>query len=314
MASRTQAKAMLRLYSRKLLAYKNVVAVALGRKNGDGTRKDWCIRVHVTKKTKQRTESSIPRVLKPPRSSKWLVPIPTDVKEVGEIKLHSLDVQASSHFSMSDEYGTCSGVFTMQGNNYAVTCGHVASMDLTGLHNLPNGTLPGSSYIPCNLANANATEMFGIVGQCVRCSSDQNPVDLALVLLNGASNPEGNPRLTGFRDLFSNPLQVGETLTILCYRGQLDMVITADDDHYVSTSFNYSTSQGTKKVFYDGLVCYPVSNGTDSLIEGDSGSCVVDNQNSLVGIHMGASPSTAYAVSSNQLLNWAKQLQILQAP
>ena len=116
MATHAQAKRMLRLYSRKLLAYKNVVAVGLGRKNGDGTRKDWCIRVHVTKKTKRRTKSSVPSVLKPPRDSKWLVPIATDVKPVGFLRLHSLDVQASSHLSMSNEYGTCSGIFTMQGN------------------------------------------------------------------------------------------------------------------------------------------------------------------------------------------------------
>lgn len=314
MANRAQAKAMLRLYSHKLLKYKNVVGVGLGRKNGDSSRRDWCIRVHVTKKTKRRTKASVPCVLKPPHGSRWLVPIETDVKEVGEIKLHSLDVQASSHLSMSNEYGTCSGIFSIEGNYYAVTCGHVASMELTGLHNLPNGNLPSSSYIPCNLTNGDATSMFGVVGQCVRCSSDAQPVDLALVLLNGQSNPEGNSRLTGFRDLLDNPLQVGETLTVLRYAGQFNIVMTADDDHYVSTSFDYPTSQGTQTITYDGLICYPASNGTDTLIEGDSGSCVVDNQNRLVGIHMGGSSTVAYAVSCNQLLNWTKKLVIIEAP
>jgi hypothetical protein len=315
MATHAQARAMLRRYARKLLAYKNVVAVGLGRKNGDTSRQDWCIRVHVTKRTKRRTRSSVPRVLPPPRGSRWLVPVATDVKEVGEVKLHLLDVQASSHFAMSGEYGTCTGVFKIQGSYYGLTCGHVASMELTGLHNLPNGYLPGSSLIPCNLTNATATTMFGLVGHCVRCSSDEQPIDLALVLLDTTEgNPEGHPRLTGFRSVFDHPLQVGETLTVLRYAGPLEVVVTGDDDHYVSFLFDYNTSQGTKSVTYDGLICYPAGNGNQVLGKGDSGSCVVDSQNQLVGIHMAGSDTTGYAITSDQLLNWARQLTIVQAP
>jgi hypothetical protein len=102
MATHSQAKAMLRIHLRKLLGYKNVVAVGLGRKNGDRSRRDWCVRVHVHTKTLKRTKESIPGMLFPPHGSKWLTPVPTDVEQVGKLILHqpAAAVQAGTGLNM----------------------------------------------------------------------------------------------------------------------------------------------------------------------------------------------------------------------
>jgi hypothetical protein len=83
MATYAQAKAMLRRRAAFLLRHKNVVAIGVGRKNGDRGRRDWCIRIHVTEKTGQRTRHSVPRTLYPPKHLKWMAPVHTDVEQMG---------------------------------------------------------------------------------------------------------------------------------------------------------------------------------------------------------------------------------------
>ena len=319
MATYSQAKAMLRLYSKKLLGYKNVVAVGLGRKNGDRHRRDWCIRVHVSSKTKRRTRGSVPDHLLPPRGSKWLATVPTDVECVGKIELHQsqIPVQAGTGLDM-DEYGTCTVVLKYGALFYALTCGHVASNELTGMHNLSYGYLNSSQQLDCSLLNSNGLAVFGVVGKCVRCSSEQSPIDLALVQLDtSACAPQSSPFVRGIRNLNRNPLQPNEQITIVRRAdmgGLYRTTIPPELDHYITTSFDYSTLQGIQSVTYDGLICYPAKSGLSALQGGDSGSAVIDAQGQLVGVHMGASTDAdnplGYGVSSNQLMSWAPTLTL----
>jgi hypothetical protein len=311
---------MLRIRAKKLLGYKNVVAVGLGRKNGDRSRRDWCIRVHVSAKTKRRTKTSVPKMLFPPHGSKWLAPVPTDVEQVGIIKLHRAlpAVQSGTGLNM-EEYGTCAAILKNNGLRYALTCGHVASNDLSGLHNLSYGYLDSSQLIDCSLLDSGGQEVPGVVGQCFRCSSKQSPIDLALVQLDpNACAPQRNPNVSGIRSLKSNPLQPDEQITIIrrvdrggLYKTGLPQAL----DHYVSTSFDYPTSMGTQSVMYDGLICYPATSEDGALGPGDSGSAVVDAQGLLLGVHMGASNDAnrpfAYGVSSDQLMSWAPTLTLV---
>jgi len=310
---------MLRIHALDLLKYKNVVAVGLGRKNGDRSRRDWCVRVHVHIKTRNRTKVSVPKMLLPPRGSKWLVSVPTDVEQVGKICLHqsSDPVQSGTGLDM-DEKGTTTAILKYGNLFYALTCGHVASNDLTGTRNLSCGYLGSGQQINCALLNAVGLPVFGTVGKCVRCSSMQSPIDLALVQLDTTvCAPQSCPNLTGIRSLNSNPLQPDEQITIVRRAdmgGLFKTIIPPELDHYITTSFDYPTQQGNKSVTYAGLICYPAQNGSSSLQDGDSGSAVVDSQGQLIGVHMGASTDTnnplGYGVSSDQLMSWAPTLTL----
>jgi hypothetical protein len=197
-----------------------------------------------------------------------------------------------------------------------LTCGHVASSELTGLHNLSYGYLNSSQLIDCSLLNIRGKKVPGVVGQCVRCSSQQSPIDLALVQLDPNScAPQKNPNVSGIRSLNSNPLQPNEQLTIIRSVGSYTTALPQALDHYVSTSFDYPVNGGTQSVTYDGLICYPATSGGDALAPGDSGSAVVDANGQLVGVHMGATTdpnnSIGYGVSSDQLTSWGPNLTLL---
>ncbi len=316
MATFAQAKALLRLHEKELLRHKNVVAVGLGHKNGEA-REDWCIRVHVTKKTGRRTKDSVPRMLHPKRSSKWLPPVETDVKEVGPIRLHAPNLEAGDILALDDR-GTCAAIFRDSGGVYALTCGHVASYDMTAAHNLHDGYLPDTTHLPCRIMadfNGGNVGAQPVVGECVRCSSRETPIDLALILLDtGLCTPQSSRSITGIRHLLQNPLDVGETLTVLRaspHHGAYTVPITHDTDHYCSPTFDYPTSTGIRRVTYAGLLCYDASIGNQSLAGGDSGAAVIDGTGQLVGIHMGAADTTAYGVPSDQLLGWAQTLTLV---
>jgi hypothetical protein len=317
MATYAEAKAMLRIHAKRLLGYENVVAVALGRKNGDRSRRDWCIRVHVSAKSPRRTKSSVPARLLPPRRLKWLRPVPTDVEQVGKLELHQ-GVGAGTGLDM-DEKGTCAVVLKDGNLYYALTCGHVASNDLTGRHDLSYGYLDSDQLIDCCLLNDQGRDVRGTVGQCVRCSSKQAPIDLALVQLDSAAcEPQSSPAITGIRSLSRRALEADEPITVLRradHGGPYTTSIPGELDHYVTASFDYDTTQGKQSVIYDGLICYPARNGADTLAAGDSGSAVVDAQGRLIGIHMGASSDAdnplGYGISSDQLTGWAPTLTLV---
>lgn len=86
-----QARAWVRLAAQELLAYRNVVAVAAGRKEragrvvGDG----WCVRVHVDHKGIRKSNDAIPRRLRPPAGKSWMGVIETDVIATGRPHLHA---------------------------------------------------------------------------------------------------------------------------------------------------------------------------------------------------------------------------------
>jgi hypothetical protein len=320
MATYAQAKAMLRIYSKKLLGYKNVVAVGLGRKNGDRRRKVWCIRIHVAKMPAQGTRNPIPPLLRPPRGSKWLAPVPTDVEQVGRVELHASGgpIESGTGVVMGEK-GTCTALFADGNLYYALTCGHVASENLTGLHNLPWGYLDSFLKINCSLLNGTGQPVSGSVGQCVRCSSKQCPIDLALVQIDtSACLPQGSPYMSAIRRLNSAPLQPDEPITVIRrddHGGLFNVSIPPALDHYVTTSFDYPTQQGDQTVTYAGLICYPAKNNASALQAGDSGSAVVDSKGLLIGVHIGASDDATkpvgYGVSSDQLMSWAPTLKLV---
>jgi len=322
-ATYAQAKVMLRIFAPKLLKYPNVVGVGLGRKNGE-PRRDWCIRVHVTRKSRRRSSASVPSVLRPPRSRKWLSPILTDVEQTGKLQLHQPLFELSSGTGLEmDTRGTAGGILTLDNNLfYVLTSGHVASPDLTAAHDLPDGNLDAGQYITCSQLSLNydATQ---IVGQCVRCSSKKFPVDLALVQIDGSIVPRGSPFVESFRDLSSSRFRVNEQLRVIRSQAQGGVFTTnvpAALDHLFTGRVEYPTRNGVKVVVYSDLICYPSRAGSDSLAAGDSGSAVIDSDARLVGIHIGATepddnhPATrhlAYAVSSNQVRAWIQGLSLL---
>jgi len=320
MATYGQAKAILRIWAPRLLKYPNVVAVALGRKDGHS---GWAIRVHVTRRTQKRTRRSVPRFLKPPRSRKWLVPVPTDVEQTGEFRLHQQQqfiLHSGTGLEVQAEQGTCTAILTADGPTfYALTCGHVVSNNLTGMHNLPGGWLTGKG-IQCSELNAPET-LRQYIGSCVRCSSREAPIDLALIQLQAASRPQPSPYVTAIRDLSADRLRDNEPLRVLrrrTHKGVFDTVVPPTGDHYCTMPCTYPTDQGDVTVTYSGLICYCSASPNDALADGDSGSAVVDAQNRLVGIHIGSAINQqsqigyGYAVSSNQLVAWAPACEVFR--
>jgi hypothetical protein len=316
MAGFAQARAMLNLFAKDLLSHPNVVAVGVGRKNGDPSRRDWCIRVHVRYKTKRRTSSSVDPVLRPPAGKRWLSTVPTDVVQTGRIFPHNglFPLQAGNGLQIS-ERGTCAALIKQGGTTYALTAGHVVSNDLTGFHNEPYGWIPAVDVFSGYEMSVDE-QQTQVIGQCVRCSSDASPVDLALIQLDPAVPLKRSSDVTGIRDSVAEPLQPGERIQIVrrFMRGPLFVTYHPGADQNITTTITYRTNRGPQAVQYDGLLCYPGDGEGGSIQPGDSGAAVVDAQSRLIGIHIAGTEDPAnnfgYGVSSSQLRSWAPGLTL----
>ncbi|NLG43542.1 MAG: trypsin-like peptidase domain-containing protein [Phycisphaerae bacterium] len=316
MASRRNATALLQHYGPRLLRFPNVVAVAIGKKQTKGrTRKTgWCIRVHVTTKT-SRPKKRVPPVLGPPRGRAHLGSIETDVIETGSAILHG---QVRPGFPVRIKVRGVVGCLLRDHlqQDYILTAGHVVDYRLV-VDERRNGNLKFGAQPHAYVTTPDGVE--SLAGPCVRCSG-RPPLDLALVLLTvGRAVPIA--RISGVRDLRQSPLRPGESIRVLRARGAFTTWFHegADADGMVTFEYPRPTGTGTIAVTYREIVFYPRSGDGGTLTRGDSGSAVVDCDNRLLGIHIGASTRKqgadthllGYALPTHVAARWASGFSVL---
>ncbi len=319
MASRRHAAALLKHYGKKLLSYPNVVAVAIGRKssNGEIDERGWCLRVHVTRKTKRRSARSVPRELTAPRGRPHLGSIELDVVQTGGTELHA-EVRPGLGLYVSETGVIACLLQDEHGQRYVLTAGHVVGRSLV-VDRARNGGLPFGDQPEAYLV-APFTGERAFIGPCVKCSA-REPIDLGLVLVT-ARESDSIPQIAGVRDVGegAEPLRAGEPVRVLRASGRFETSFHPGGDADGSVGFGYPRpGGGIETVVYHNMVFYPRSGRGGELSRGDSGSPVIDGENRLIGVHIGASTEQAegdtllvgYAIGCRAIARWVRGMFLL---
>lgn len=324
MASRAHAKAVLRHHLKRLLALPNVVAAAIGRKitKGRVAKDDWCIRVHVTRKTLRPSKRSVPRFLSaPPTTSRNMGPVETDVVQTGMPQLHAGDGNSVTVGSRQKirvlKTGTVGCLLESSvGRRFALTAGHVLSPALV-VDGLRNGSLD-SGVLP----DAELPDLSIQIGTCARCSRPTNYVDLGLIRLWDEFEVRPEPWISGFRvvDNASRRLVPGEQIRVLRLGRMIRTKFHAGADSDGVVCFQYPLADGSMySLLVNDIVFYHRSGGGAELESGDSGSAVIDSEGKLIGIHIGASDGgpgdgdgmpLGYAVGGSSIRDWARNYSL----